>query len=136
MPDTPEQGLPLEALVGQQELPAPFVSERRQSSRVAVRIPILLDSRGRRDPGWTVTANEAGALVTCAHPIEAGERVTVLNVTTGKTAVASVVAPLLSESADRPDAEPGFRLALRFETFGESFWGAVFRAALHAAEDG
>jgi hypothetical protein len=81
-----------------------------------------------------VTANEAGALVTCARPLEAGQRVTVLNVTTGKTAVARVVAPLLADSADPSGQGGGFRLAVRLETFGVQFWGPVYYEALGESE--
>ena len=129
MSDTPEQGLPLETLTGN-GAPAPLASERRQSPRLRVRIPILLDWGGRREPGWTVTANEAGALVTCARPLEAGQRVTLLNVTTGKQAVARVVAPLLSAAEGAARSDPGFRLALRLETCGVRFWGPVYYEAL------
>lgn len=108
----------------------PYSAEQRQSRRLQVRIPLLLDWRGRRVPCWTVTANEGGALVTSPHPVEADQRVSVLNVTTGKTAVARVVAPLLADSGAVSSHTGHFRLALRLETFGVRFWGPVYYSAL------
>jgi hypothetical protein len=100
---------------------------------VSVRIPLLLEVSGLRDASWTVTANEGGALVTFPRPLARGERVVIHNVATGRTAVARVAASLLADA--EPEARrtnPGFRVALRLETFPEEFWGPAYYQAASA----
>lgn len=106
--------------------------ERRHGPRRNVRIPLLLDVAGLRDASWTVTANEGGALVTFPRPLAEGERVVVHNVTTGRTAVARVVAALLADREAAGSSTASFRVALRLETFPEEFWGPVYYAAARA----
>jgi len=109
--------------------------ERRHGARIPVRIPLLLEVEGRRDASWTVTANEGGALVSFSRPVSEGERAIVHNVTTGRTAVARVVATLLADSqAESPHSGSSFRMALRLETFPEGFWGPVYYAATQTPE--
>jgi len=97
---------------------------------VPVRIPLFLDWGSGLEASWTVTANEAGALVTSSRLLEAGRRVRVLNVATGRIAIARVVAPLLAGPGQRTaQAASGFRLALRLETFRARYWGDAYYAA-------
>lgn len=117
---------------GRDAFEAKLPHERRHGPRRAVRIPLLLDVGGLRDASWTVTANEGGALVTFPRPLAEGERVVVYNVTTGRTAVARVVAALLADREAAGASTSGFRVALRLETFPEGFWGPVYYAASRA----
>lgn len=104
--------------------------ERRHGVRRTVRIPLLLEVGGLRDASWTVIANEGGALVTFPRPVADGERVVVHNVTTGRTAVARVVAaPLADSEVEASRTASGFRMALRLETYPERFWGPVYYSA-------
>ena len=117
---------------GQEAREASLPHERRHGPRRSVRIPLLLDVGGLRDASWAVTANEGGALVTFPRPLPEGERVVIHNVTTGRTAVARVVTALLSDREPTGASTPGFRAALRLETFPEGFWGPLYYAAVEA----
>jgi hypothetical protein len=109
--------------------------EQRHGERLKVRIPLLLEVGGLRDASWTVTANEGGALVSFPRPVAEGERVLVHNVTTGKAAVARVVATLLADSEPAGHRSGGgFRMALRLETFPEHFWGPVYYTSARTLE--
>lgn len=99
--------------------------ERRHGEYRDVRIPLILEVGGLRDAAWAVTANEAGAVVGFHRSVADGARVIVHNVTTGRAAVARVVATQRAGEG----AAASFWVALRLETYPEYFWGAAYYTA-------
>jgi hypothetical protein len=100
----------------EEHLENPPPHERRHGDRRNVRIPLLFDAGGRRDAVWTSVAE--------------GERVVVHDATTGRTAVARVVALRPAETSS--GAASGLRMALRLETHPEYSWGPTCCAAAQA----
>lgn len=125
--DTPENGLP-----AAQQRPSGATShtgsERRRSARVDLRVPVLIACSGVREACWTVSVSENGALVTASRPLESGQRITLLNVATGRSTAAEVIAPLLPSAQGGASDVPGgaFRLAIRLDEPDATFWGPAY----------
>lgn len=109
-------------------------SERRRSPRLPLRVPVMIACGDEREASWTVSVSENGALVTASRPFESGERVDLLNVATGRSTVAWVVAPLLpNANQSMPGLARGdFRIAVRLDQPDAAFWGPAYTRLLRS----
>lgn len=110
-------------------------TERRRSPRLPLRVPVMIACGDQREASWTVSVSENGALVTATRPIESGQRVSLLNVATGRSTVAWVVAPLLPDAkeAARGLAGGDFRIAIRLDEPDAAFWGPAYARRLRGS---
>ena len=111
-------------------------ADRRRSRRVPLRVPVVIASDGMREASWTLSVSANGALVTCSRPFEAGQKVVVVNVATGRSTDAEVVTPFLPEAGGGAVHAPGggFRLAIRLVVPDEAFWGPAYSKTVRDGE--